>query len=121
MEITMTWTDITRPQYERNYGRYASDCSDEEWALIEPFMPERRSNGRQRTTDLREVWNAIQYMATTGCQWRLIPRRWVVERTFAWLGRCRRLAKDWEKTILSAESWLLIAHIKLVTRRIARH
>jgi transposase len=51
----------------------------------------------------------------------VIPRRWVVERTFAWLGRCRRLAKDWEKTILSAESWLLIAHIKLVTRRIARH
>ena len=51
----------------------------------------------------------------------VIPRRWVVERTFAWLGRCRRLAKDWEKSILSAESWLLIAHIKLITRRIARH
>ena len=50
----------------------------------------------------------------------VIPRRWVVERTFAWLGRCRRLAKDWEKSILSAESWLLIAHIKLVTRRLAR-
>jgi len=69
----MTWTDITRPQYERNYGRYASDCSDEEWALIKRFMPERRSNGRPRTTKLREVWNAIQYMATTGCQWRMIP------------------------------------------------
>ena len=51
----------------------------------------------------------------------VIPRRWVVERTFAWLGRCRRLAKDWEKSIQSAESWLLIAHIKIVTRRIARH
>jgi len=50
----------------------------------------------------------------------IIPRRWVVERTFAWLGRCRRLAKDWEKSIRSAESWLLIAHIKIVTRRIAR-
>jgi len=50
----------------------------------------------------------------------VIPRRWVVERTFAWLGRCRRLAKDWEKTITSAESWLLIAQIKLVTRPLAR-
>ena len=49
----------------------------------------------------------------------VIPGRWVVERTFAWLGRCRRLAKDWEKLILSAESRLLIAHIKLVTGRIA--
>ena len=46
---------------------------------------------------------------------------WVVERTFVPLGRCRRLAKDWEKSFLSAESWLLIAHIRLVTRKIARH
>ncbi len=39
--------------------------------------------------------------------------RWVVERTFAWLERCRRLANDWED-IGSAESWLLIAHIRLL-------
>jgi putative transposase len=51
----------------------------------------------------------------------LLPRRWVVERTFAWLGRCRRLAKDFEKTIESAEAWLLVAHIRLLTRRLARH
>jgi transposase len=50
----------------------------------------------------------------------VLPRRWVVERTFAWLGRCRRLAKDWEKTIASAEAWILIAHIRIVTRRLAR-
>ena len=51
----------------------------------------------------------------------VLPRRWVVERTFAWLGRCRRLAKDWETTIASATAFLLIAHIRLLTRRIARH
>lgn len=39
----------------------------------------------------------------------VIPRRWVVERTFAWLGRCRRLAKDFEKTIASAEACFSIA------------
>ena len=50
----------------------------------------------------------------------VLPRRWVVERTFAWLGRCRRLAKDWEKCIASATAFLLIAHIRLLTRRIAR-
>lgn len=51
----------------------------------------------------------------------VIPRRWVVERTFAWLGRCRRLAKDWEKSIHSAEAWIDIAHIRLTTRRLARY
>lgn len=50
----------------------------------------------------------------------VLPRRWVVERTSAWLGRSRRLAKDWERTIESALSWLFIAHIRTLTRRLAR-
>ena len=48
------------------------------------------------------------------------PKRWVVERTFAWLGRNRRLAKDFERTVASAEAWLLIAHVKLLVHRLAR-
>ncbi len=50
----------------------------------------------------------------------VLPRRWVVERTFAWLGRNRRLAKDFEQTIASATAWLFIASIQLFARRIAR-
>jgi len=273
----MPWTEITRSQYERDSARYASDLTDDEWALIEPFMPEPNRIGRPRQTDLREVVNALLYIASTGCQWRflpkdfppfstvqkyfyrwrdellletinhhllfaareragreaqptagvidsqsvkttesggpagydagkktkgrkrhiltdtegflvtalvhaadiqdrdgapavlakaryrfpwlrhvfadggyagqklrlaltkigdwrveiikrsdqakgfeVLPRRWVVERTFAWLGRSRRLAKDWERTIESAIAWLFIAHIRIVTRRLAR-
>jgi transposase len=51
---------------------------------------------------------------------QLLPRRWVVERTFAWLGRSRRLAKDFEATIASATAWLLLAKLPLLSRRLAR-
>lgn len=50
----------------------------------------------------------------------LLPRRWVIERTFAWLGRCRRLAKDFEASIESAVAWILLAHIRILVRRLAR-
>ena len=50
----------------------------------------------------------------------LLPRRWVVERTLAWLNRNRRLAKDYEASIATAETWLVVANVKLLTRRLAR-
>jgi transposase len=50
----------------------------------------------------------------------VLPRRWVVERTIAWLNRCRRLAKDWEASTASSEAWLVIASIRRMTRRIAK-
>ena len=273
----MPWTEITRPDYDRRGQRYASDTTDEEWALVAPFMPPASKVGRPRRTDMRAVWDAIQYLAATGCQWAMLPkdfppfttvqyyfyqlrnsglldllnealvgasrvllgrevsptagiidsqsvkttesggprgydagkktkgrkrhiltdtdgnllglithtadiqdrdgapdviaqtresfptishvfadggyagnklkgalagvdapqieivkrppgvtgfvvitRRWVVERTFAWLGRCRRLAKDWEASIASADAWVLVAAIRRSARFIAR-
>jgi transposase len=50
----------------------------------------------------------------------LLPRRWVVERTLAWLNRNRRLAKDFEATLASAQAWIYIASVKLLSRRLAR-
>jgi len=44
----------------------------------------------------------------------LLPKRWVVERTLAWLNRCRRLAKDWECLNRKARAFLLLASIRLM-------
>ena len=70
----MVWTEITRPKYRRDGLRYASDTTDEEWAVIVPYMPGPRRRGRPRTTALRAVTGAIFYIAQSGCQWRLLPK-----------------------------------------------
>ena len=48
----------------------------------------------------------------------LLPKRWIVERTFAWLGRCRRLAKDWENLNCRARAFLRLASIRLMLRKL---
>jgi len=273
----MSWTKITRQQYQRDGLRYASDMTDAEWKLIARRLPPRRRLGRPREVDLRKVIEAILFILSTGCQWRalpsefppystvqgyfytwrdtgrwqrivaalvrqarrklgrnpkptaavidsqsaattqaggprgfdpgkrvhgrkrhivtdtnglllavhvhpanvqdvhgavplleqlrhrfpklrhvfadrvyrgeqlvnalshcgpwtneiverppgvkgyqLLPRRWVVERTFAWFGRCRRLARDFEGSAATERAWLLIAHLRLLTRRLAK-
>ena len=50
----------------------------------------------------------------------LLPKRWIVERTFGWLGRCRRLAKDFENLTRSHVGFIILAMIRLMTRRIVR-
>ena len=68
------WTETTRRDYERQSGRYATDLTDEEFALIEAVLPVKKPLGRPRTTNFHEVINAILYLLRTGCQWRMMPK-----------------------------------------------
>src|SRR6201989_2056847 len=68
------WTEITRPKYEREGQRYASDVTDAAWALVERHMPAAKPLGRPREIELRAVLDAILYIARTGCQWRMLPK-----------------------------------------------
>jgi len=53
---------------------YPSDLRDDEWRLIEGFMPSPITGGRQRDTDMRVVVNAILYLVRSGCSWRMLPK-----------------------------------------------
>jgi putative transposase len=50
----------------------------------------------------------------------LLPRRWVVERTFGWLGKFRRLARDYETKSKNSKGWIFVAMIQLMSRRLGR-
>jgi putative transposase len=66
-------------------------------------------------------WELVIVRRPDGEQgWVKLPLRWTVERTFAWLGKCRRLSKDREKSILSSEAFVKLAMIHLMLNRLER-
>src|SRR3954463_4189038 len=92
------WTVEQRQIYDRTGLRYPSDLTDEEWALVEPFIPPAKRGGRKRPVDVREVLNGILYVLATGCQWRALPKDLPPRSTvhgyltlWAWDGTLRRL------------------------------
>ena len=87
------------------------------------ILADRVYRGRQLRDALADLgpWTIEIVQRPPGVKgFQLLPRRWVVERTFAWCGRNRRLAKDFEASSESAQAWLTLASVKLLTRRIAR-
>ena len=70
----MPSTETTRRDYDRGFLRYASDCTDEEWDLIAPFLRRSSKVGRPRTHAMHHIWSAISYIASTGCQWAMLPK-----------------------------------------------
>ena len=68
------WTNENRATYNRDHLRYPSDVTDAEWAYVAPLIPKAKSGGRKREVIIREVFNGVMYVLSTGCQWRYIPK-----------------------------------------------
>src|SRR3954469_22875011 len=84
------WTPATRRRHSREHLRYASDVSDEEWALLEPHLPAPCLTGRPRAWPMREIVNAIFYVLRSGCAWRLLPDSFPPRQTvYGWFLRLR--------------------------------
>src|SRR5580704_7045310 len=81
------WTPATRgrmAEIEKKTKRYPTDLTDEEWARIEPFLPGAAKSGRPARTDLREVLNAIRYLARSAGGWRMLPKDFPLWPTVYW-------------------------------------
>ena len=102
----MPWTNITRVEYRRSPARYRSDLTDEEWALIGPLLPPAKPGGRPRSTNLHEVMDGILHIASSSCQWRMLPK------CLPPLSTVRHHFHDWR----DSGPWLSINHL-LVDRR----
>ena len=73
-----------------------------------------------RKPPARIWWPADQEPPPRPAGFQVLPRRWVVERTFAWLGRQRRLSKDYEVLPATEEAWIYLTMSRLMTVRLAR-
>jgi putative transposase len=81
------WTKAHRQrlvEQRKKRPRYPTDLTDDEWVLIHPFLPLPAKTGRPREVDLREVLNAIRYLARTGCGWDMLPNDFPPSGTVYW-------------------------------------
>ena len=90
-----------------------------------PFLESLADGGYQGAATATEVMSAglpleIVKRSDAAKGFVVLPKRWIVERTFGWLGRCRRLTKDFENLARSHVAFVILAMIRLMLRRIAR-
>ena len=89
------------------------------------LKPVRADGVYKRVADRVSAWRPaapvrLEVVERAGPGFKVVRRRWVVERTFAWLGRNRRLSKDDEGTVSSSEAFVKLAMIHLMARRLVR-
>ena len=91
-----------------------------------PFLLKLYAGGGYQGPKFRDAVKKVMAQVNAGIVKRsdrakgfaVLPKRWVVERTFAWFGRCRRLAKDWECLNRKGLAFLRLASIRLMLRKL---
>ena len=94
----MPWNETDREKYAVIRTRYASDLSDQEFALVQPLLPAAKPRGR-KPTDPRQILDALFYLVRAGCPWRFLPKDFppfttVQNRFYAW-----RDSGRWEQIV----------------------
>lgn len=87
--------------------------------IMEEAMAQARQRLREGASTI-EAWASVSLDRSIEKRYEHLPRRWVVERTFAWLGKNRRLSKDYELLPSTSEALMYIAMIRLMLRRLVR-
>ncbi len=85
---------------------YPSDVSDNEWRILEPLIPPAKPGGHPRTTEMREVVNAILYLDRTGSQWRALPHEFPPWSTVWGYFRTWRNAGIWKRMHTALREWV---------------
>jgi transposase len=112
----------TFPRMKKVWLDGGSSGKGRQW--IEQEMGWEAEIGKHRWTGLRGVWAAegteVNWEEIIPPGFHVLPRRWVVERTFAWIGRYRRMSKDYEDLPSSSESMVCLTMIRQMVKRLAR-
>ena len=94
----------------------------ERFPLLEKLFADGAYQGPQFRQALAKIRPCLSIEIVTRCApapgFVVLPKRWIVERTIAWLNRCRRLAKDFENRIRYAAAFVLLASIRLMVRKL---
>jgi putative transposase len=87
---------------------YASDLSDQEWAILEPLIPSAKPGGRPRSVEMRQILNGIFYMLRSGCAWRLLPHDYPAWSTVYDYFRKWRNEGVWERLVTTLRERLRV-------------
>lgn len=89
--------------------------SNVEWQNLQLIWVDAGYSGKRFAQAVSEICGAkVEVVKRNSTEFEVLPRRWVVERTFGWLGRCRRLSKDYELLPKVSESMIYAAMIRLM-------